>query len=646
MSSKPGFWRKCRIAFRCARFTVWGVVLLLLLAFAWLNLIGLPAFLKTRLVTALHDRGVQLEFSRLRLRLVHGLVCDNVRVGAAQGVAGPLLVAREVQLKIDYPALLHLRLQVDGLTLRQGKLSLSVDPGNSLALTNLQGQLRILPGDTWSLDEFTADFAGATFKLGGQVAHAPECRDWRIFATAKTPARGSLQSSLRQFSDTLKQIHFEGKPQVYAQLNGDARDVHSFTFRISGRAPGIRTPWCTARNLEFAARVLAPTNAPLYANPAWGFWTNLQPFRIDCLARSAGLTLTAAGLKAEAVDCNGVWAAPELVLNKFSAKLGGGTLDANAKLDVALRELSFAINSTSDLHALSPLLPDKMRNLLDAISWAAPPRLHAGGSLIVPAWTNHTAGWPDDLAAGLRLRGDLAITNALIARRAPLDSARTHFSCVNRVWTLPDLELSRGSTALELSVEANDLTKGFHCLVGGKLDPDVVRPFLTSTNARLGFGHLTFREPVALVLDVAGNLRDFSTLSATGRVAASEFAIRGQWIDSLTATLSYTNLAADFYHPQLVRADGAEKFAAEQATLDLAGQKLLLRGGRGHVQPMVVAAAIGPQTAGAMEPYHFLAVPDATVEGCIPLKFQDGDLVTDDADLQFNVMGTLPFRWR
>ena len=145
----PGFWRKCRIAFRCARFTFWAVGLLALGAFAWFNIIGLPGFLKTRLVAALHEHGLQLEFTRMRLRFYRGLVCDNVRVGAADAAAGPVLTAREVQLRVDHAALLRLRLQLDGLMVRQGKFTLPLTPSDTLLVTNLQGELRILPNDTW-----------------------------------------------------------------------------------------------------------------------------------------------------------------------------------------------------------------------------------------------------------------------------------------------------------------------------------------------------------------------------------------------------------------------------------------------------------------------------------------------------------------
>ena len=51
-------------------------------------------------------------------------------------------------------------------------------------------------------------------------------------------------------------------------------------------------------------------------------------------------------------------------------------------------------------------------------------------------------------------------------------------------------------------------------------------------------------------------------------------------------------------------------------------------------------------TAEGMAPYQFPELPGATVEGCIPLKQRAGELVTDDADVRFDVIGTTPFRWR
>ncbi|HEX9047292.1 MAG TPA: hypothetical protein VF988_09720, partial [Verrucomicrobiae bacterium] len=278
MSSKPGFWRKCRIALRCARFIIWAAVLLLLVALGWFNLVGLPGFLKTRLVTALHERGVQLEFSRMRLRFVHGLVCDNVRVGESQAYDGPVLTAREVQLRVNLAALLKLHFEVDGLVLRKGQLALPTSATNSLALTNLDTELRFSGNDTWTLDRLSADFAGANLLLAGEISHAAEIRHWKMFSGAKSPDRGSTLASLKNVSDTLAKIHFEGTPRFSMRLYGDARDVHSFSLNVTVRAPAADTPWFNARDMQFAARVTAPGDVTMAANPAWGFWTNLQPF--------------------------------------------------------------------------------------------------------------------------------------------------------------------------------------------------------------------------------------------------------------------------------------------------------------------------------------------------------------------------------
>ncbi len=643
MSSKTGFWRKCRIVFTCARFAVWAGVLLVLAAVAWFNLVGLPGFLKTRLIAALHERGVQLEFSRMRWRLVHGLICDNVRIGAAQEAAGPVLTASEVQLRLDYPdLLLHRRLSVKGLVLRQGAFEYPLTATNVLALTNLQTELRFERDDTWALDQFHAGLAGATVTLGGQIAHAPEFKNWKMFAAAGNADRGNAEASLKNFSDALRQIHFDGKPELNARLNGDALDVHSITLEVNARVPGVQTPWFSAQNLQFSARLLAPLNAPTQTDAAWGFWTNLQPFRIEVTAH--GTNLTVGGLAMEAADCSAEWNAPQLAITHFSSRLGGGGVDGTVRLEVGTRALGFTLNSDIDLHALAPVLTDEARASLARVTWSGPPQAHAAGGLVLPAWTNRAPDWRGEVLPGVWLSGDLALTNTAMGGAARVDSARARFTYRHRAWSLPSLAVAQGRTALNLSGEENDVTRDFHCFVNGQFDLDNLR-FLVPTNAMGRFNLLTFRQPAALALDVTGNLRDWATLSVTGRVAAGDFAIREQGVDRVTATLAYSNRIVEFFAPQLSRAGGAEHFAAEKVTLDLGAQKLFLHHGAGHVAPGAVGAAIGPKTAQAMAPYQFLSVPNATVDGCIPLKMVGDDLVPDDADLWFDVVGTTPFRW-
>src|SRR5665213_3035314 len=154
-----GFWRKCRLCFRWFRISVLLLVLAAVFSFVWFNRIGLPDFLKTRLVEALHSRGIKLEFSRMRLKVVRGIVVENVRIGDARKTGSPALTLAEMELHLNYRALLHRQFEVDDLILHQGDLLWPVSPTNVLTLYDIQANLRFQTNNTWSLDNFTAGFA-------------------------------------------------------------------------------------------------------------------------------------------------------------------------------------------------------------------------------------------------------------------------------------------------------------------------------------------------------------------------------------------------------------------------------------------------------------------------------------------------------
>ena len=128
MRDPIGFWRRCRVLFRQLRRVVIFAALVLACAVLWLNRVGLPDFLKRSLIETLHARGVELEFTRLRLSPGRGLVADNVHIGRTKKAGGPVLLLQQAQLQLDYRALLHRQLQINGLALRQGKFVWSFSP--------------------------------------------------------------------------------------------------------------------------------------------------------------------------------------------------------------------------------------------------------------------------------------------------------------------------------------------------------------------------------------------------------------------------------------------------------------------------------------------------------------------------------------
>jgi hypothetical protein len=637
---RPGFWRKCRVCFRWCRISAWLLVLAAVCAVVWFNRIGLPDFLKTRLVATLHERGVNLEFTRLRLRFERGLVAENVRIGGAENIASPVLTLAEVQLQLDFRALLRRQLQVDGLLLRQGKFLWPVSPTNTLRLDNIQTVLRFQTNDTWSLDKFQADLAGAKLKLSGEIAHAPEIRDWAVFHGAKPASFPGVQAQLQKISDTLDQIHFVGTPQLNLAVNGDARDIHSFVIRLIVEASGTQTPWFQARDLQLAAKLTAPADSPTNCDSSWSYWTNLQPYQLEWTAR--GTQLQSGKVNVDAVECGGFWRAPELAVTNLSVALGGGQLDAGLKLNVATRELSFTNTSDFDLHAVYALLTEKTVDRLADFFWSQPPALQITGSLKLPAWTNTQPDWNGEVRPTVRLNGEVAFTNATVLG-AQIDSARTHFSYLDMVWQLPDLAVAQAKTRLDIGGFEDDVTKNYRWHIRGAVDPEAARPFLTDSNAARGFELVKLSEPLALDVDVTGRLYDYDSIAVDGHLALTNFTVREEHYGDVTAAVNYTNRVLTLVRPLMHT--GAQTATADAVTLDFNRRLILFTNGLATAVPELVVHAIGPKTSRLVEPYHFLAPPTTRVNGQIPLRNMNGGREMADVDMRFDVIKGAPFEW-
>jgi hypothetical protein len=640
MASPPGFWRKCRTGFRWLRLTVLFAVLALVCSLVWFNRIGLPDFLKRRLVQTLQTRGIELAFTRMRLHFVHGLVIENVRLGHAEAPDDPVLSLAEIQLQLNYRALWHRQCQIDGLVLRQGKFVWPLTPTNVLTLGNIQAELRFQADETWALDHFQADFAGAKLSLSGDIIHAPEIRNWEIFRGRKSAGGADWRARLRTFSDTLDRIHFTGAPQLSLVVDGDARDVRSFVVRLNLNATSAQTPWGGARAIQFTANLTAPMDRPANFDASLAWWTNALPYRLTWTAQFAQLKSEI--LNADSVACSGLWQAPELTVTKLSAGLGGGRLEATARLNIATHELTFTNSSNFDVHAITALLTKKTRERLAEFSWTQPPSLQASGSLILSAWTNQQPDWRAEVQPTIKLNGELTFENATVLG-AKIDWTHTHFSYSNLIWRLPDLAVVKAKTRLALSGGEDDRTQNYRWHIRGTFDPEALRPFLTTSNAVRGLDHFTFTEPLALAVDVGGRLYDYDSIGASGRVALTNFTIRGQSVDNVASDLGYTNRVLEFFRPRLWH--GPQTMTADKITLDFNTRRMTFTNGFSTADPKLVTHAIGSKTGRAMDPYQFLQPPTVRVNGCLPLREMNGPRDTEGVDLRFDIVGGAPFQW-
>jgi hypothetical protein len=640
MPAPPGLWRKCRTGFRWFRIAGLLGLLGLVCALVWFNRIGLPDFLKRRLEATLQRQGIELAFTRMRLNLVHGLVIENVRLGRAQAPGDPVLSLAEGQLELNYRALWRRQWQIDGLVLRQGRLVWPLTPTNTLRLDNISTDLRFQANDTWSLDHFHADFAGTKLALSGDVSHAPEIRNWEIFRSPPAADRAVWQARLRTLSETLDRIHFTGTPQLSLVVNGDARDIRSFIVRLNLNAPAAQTPWGSGQDIRFTASLTEPSNMPTNVDGSLAWWTNALPCRLAWAAQVA--RLKSERLNANTVVCRGLWRAPELTVTKLSAELGGGRLDATARLNIATRELTFTNSSNFDVHAIAALLTEKTRERLAEFSWTQPPLIQASGSLILPPWTSPRPDWRAEVQPTLTLNGELTLKEVTVLG-AEIDWAHAHFSYSNLVWQLPDLAVVKAKTRLTFSGGEDDRTRVYRWHIRGRFDPEAIRPFLTASNALRGLDHFTFSEPLELELEVGGRLYDYDGLGVSGRAALTNFTFRGQAADGLASELRYTNRLLEFFHPRLWR--GTQTMTADRVALDFNARLILFTNGFSTADPRMVTHAIGPKTGRLMDPYQFLEPPTTRVNGCLPLRDMNGPRDTEGTDMRFDIIDPAPFQW-
>jgi hypothetical protein len=227
----------------------------------------------------------------------------------------------EIQVQINAKALAHLRLQIDGLVLRGGRLVVPIaetnQPARQLSVERIQTDLRLLPDDEWVLDNFKAMFAGAMVQLSGTVMNASSIRDWAVIRGQGTLPPGSWQARLRRLADTLQLFYFSSPPDLEVDVRGDAKNLESFKIRMMLNAPGTETPWGSVSCGQFTARLSPATRTDVSradlslsaeeAQTAWGTITNLKA-TVRLVPVEGGTNLIQGELKLSAQQVATEWA--------------------------------------------------------------------------------------------------------------------------------------------------------------------------------------------------------------------------------------------------------------------------------------------------------------------------------------------------
>jgi hypothetical protein len=220
-----------------------GAALALAYCLWHLNQIGLPDFAKRPLLNRLRERGVELEFERLRWRFVRGLVADKVILASARRAGGAQFSAEEVQLKLNHSALMHLDTDVESLRFGGGRFVLPLGETNAtphhLSIEGIEAQLRFRGRDVWIVENFEASGHGASVHVQGTLSNA-----WLLRRTnAPAASSNEWRRTLGKWVNELETTKFTEPPRLIVDFAGDVRHPEFSSARVRLAASGAKSRW-------------------------------------------------------------------------------------------------------------------------------------------------------------------------------------------------------------------------------------------------------------------------------------------------------------------------------------------------------------------------------------------------------------------
>jgi hypothetical protein len=527
---KRRFWHTCRVYFRRFRIAVWLFILALVGAAVYLNQVGLPDIVKQPLLERLRARGLDLQFSRLRLSWYRGIVAENVRFGSAQDPASPSLTVEEVQLQFNHQALRRFQAQVDALELRGGRLiwpiSESNQPPRQLVLDNIQTHLAFLPDDEWALDNFRAVFAGAKIQLSGTVTHASAVQDWPYLRKRAEAHREVSPSRLQKVGELLERVQFHGIPEIRLDLRGDGRDPRSFLIRLLVNAPDAETPWGSFSQGRFTARLLPSRSNEVsraligldaaYAQTRWGSTTNLQ-LNLQLGLREGEATPVSAEANLGAASASTPWADVgrlRLRLHLSAVEGGANLVRGSLQLQAARADSQWATatqlqGSAQWTHSLTNPVPlsgeGRIESAQAATRWGSARGLRIAARLETASPSPRPR--PDPSWAGWGVLDPYLLDWTAHAEEVAVSNLVAHGLIGNGTWAAPDLVVSNlqaqiGQRPLNVQAALNVATRQLRAKAVSLLDPHDLE-MLLGENTRRELAAFSWSSPPTLWAETA-----------------------------------------------------------------------------------------------------------------------------------------------
>src|SRR5688572_31933073 len=191
-----------RRLFRWCRITLLLLLAVILGAFLWANVFGLPRWVTAEIQQELRGRGIRLEFTKVRLKGFRHIVARDVRLKSLSSTNSPSFTVSEAEFLVDFNELKQGNFTLSGVRLVAGTLLLPAGPGTdrSLTLSNLTADILLLPGDAFQIANLSAQTLGGRATLSGEIKRFSK---FRFASSGKSADPARWQRPLRQILEKI-----------------------------------------------------------------------------------------------------------------------------------------------------------------------------------------------------------------------------------------------------------------------------------------------------------------------------------------------------------------------------------------------------------------------------------------------------------
>lgn len=519
--------------------------------FAYLHLVGLPAYFTDRFLDWMAAQGYFLQIERLTLEMDRGLVARQVRLFAAADAPTPFMEAEALSLIANpwpwlrnRPITPHLSIVNGALRVRLGREWMAGGQGTRVVAVD-RLNLRFMAGpDEVRLREFAADFLNIHFEGRGAAYLAPPARA----APPANPITAAIQALetapdwILRIVDQVGEIAFNQPPSAH------------FTFALYAAHPEVNA---ISLHLD---------------NPAGG------SFR---------------GVAFDQFQTEIAWQNQQVHLAMAQIRKGAGLCSLSGWLDLTNQTVSARLLNTVPPAPFLELLPAGIRQQAAAVST----------NFQFPLRLDLKVGPCPWAQAAEHVAGSLAFSQANL-RDVPIENLSATFARAGPETRLENaaVQLGSGPHASRFTIRAGSFnldTRQFVAQVAGTLNPHLLKPLMTP-NMRAIVEWFGIQEPIAADVVLGGEVGN-PAIYCYGPVQATNFAINGIANQSLQARLNITNEVMHLTEARFVRPEGSARGECHMA---FSNQTLRLEADS-TLDPRAIAGMVGPEVAAFFAPFRF-----------------------------------------